>query len=100
MIFIPDLLRPFFRLIVPEGVAELAGTGTLKYDPVIGSIAILLNFRRRFVFGLIGEMFSLCESDSFPAMAETRDEFQDSDRFFRVAETVLPVLFISSESVS
>jgi hypothetical protein len=38
-------------------------------------MAMRLNFRFRFVFGLTVETDSLCESDSFPAGAEIREEF-------------------------
>ena len=114
MIFlIPDLLRPFFRLIVPDGVtaSRIRTTGeTPEVDAVppemTGSMAIRLNFRFRFVFGRTGEMFSPCESDSFPAAAdagaETRAEFHDSERFFREAVVTFKAvaLFISSESVN
>ena len=116
MFVVPDLLRPFFLLIVPDGVIETASrTRTTAETPEVdagppemtGSMAIRLNFRFRFVFGRTGETFSPCESDSFPAAvdagAETRAEFQDSDRFFRDAVVVTvseaPV-FISSESVN
>ena len=84
------MLRTFFLFIVPEGVASDDGStrialeqddrgdvfvgATDDADDTAGSIAIRLNFRFRFVFGRIGETFSLWESDSL-AGTDVRAEF-------------------------
>ena len=83
------MLRTFFLFIVPEGVVIDGSTrialeqddsvdvfvGTTDdADDTAGSMAIRLNFRFRFVFGRMGETFSLWESDSL-AGTDVRAEF-------------------------